>query len=529
MKRQGFLRWLASGGLLVLIGLPALSAPYPGASVIAHRGDSGAYPENTLTAFRAAIELPVMGVEFDVQMTKDGKLVLFHDKDLLSHTDFAQVFADRPAEEATIRKTTYSDLLRLDVGNWKDARFRGERVPTLKEALEVLRGHCVPVIELKEADIGRQVAQLVQELGMESDVIAISFLAESIRDFREVLPAAATGLNIGRVEIDDGVERARAHARLARVVGANALIVHHENVEAAYLATLRARGVTVWSYTINEAPLMDEKLARGLDGVITDVPRLALDVLGGRKSVRREQASTLDVVARPARKGKRVPLRAGEIPVADLARFLSDYTGLPLVYNADAPGLREQNVIVTADVAEADYDLVKALLASNGMLLEERRLAGGRTILSLDPATRGGGPVQPAVRPVVVVGDDGRPRTVKASLRGGTVVPRVIEPLAFAGLTLGGVPEAVRAQTDLQKGWGVLVLDIAEAASRAAEFSRLERFDIITSVDGKPIDDPEEFVQAIQARRESGAVPREERLLRYQVVRSGGTKILSLR
>lgn len=116
--------------------------------VAAHRGNSKYYPENTLCAFRSAIELNVDMVEIDLHMTKDGVLILMHDH-----------LVDRTSDgTGLIREKTLAEMKALDAGSWKDKRFAGERVPTFEEFLELFRDQKEMLfnIELKDypADSG---------------------------------------------------------------------------------------------------------------------------------------------------------------------------------------------------------------------------------------------------------------------------------------------------------------------------------------------------------------------------------------
>ncbi len=106
----------------------AATITMPKRGICAHRGASDTHPENTLTAFREAIRLGAQMIEFDVALTKDGQLVLLHDRTLDRTTDGSGNVADH----------TLAELKQLDAGEWKDAKFRGERIPTLDEALNML-------------------------------------------------------------------------------------------------------------------------------------------------------------------------------------------------------------------------------------------------------------------------------------------------------------------------------------------------------------------------------------------------------
>ena len=100
----------------------------PTSGICAHRGASDSHPENTIAAFREAIRLGAHMIELDVALSSDGKLVLMHD-----HT------VDRTTDgSGRVDELTLADLKKLDAGFWKDSRFKGEQIPTLKEALDIM-------------------------------------------------------------------------------------------------------------------------------------------------------------------------------------------------------------------------------------------------------------------------------------------------------------------------------------------------------------------------------------------------------
>ena len=122
----------------------------PRRGICAHRGASKSHPENTLAAFREAIRLGVHQIEFDVNMTKDGHLVLMHDLTVDRTTDGSGRVAD----------LTLSQIKGLDAGRWKGAQFAGEKIPTLAEALEVMPPDIWLNIHLKDSgELGAAVAR----------------------------------------------------------------------------------------------------------------------------------------------------------------------------------------------------------------------------------------------------------------------------------------------------------------------------------------------------------------------------------
>lgn len=111
--------------LLLLLGLVAQTSAV---DIIGHRGASHDAPENTLAAFKLGWEQGADAVELDIWLTKDGKIVCLHDADTKRTTGVLKKAAD----------STLAELRTLDAGTWKDAKWRGEKIPTLTEALAAI-------------------------------------------------------------------------------------------------------------------------------------------------------------------------------------------------------------------------------------------------------------------------------------------------------------------------------------------------------------------------------------------------------
>ena len=140
---------------------------------IAHRGASAYYPENTMSAFKAAVDMKADMIELDVLLSKDNIPVVFHDERLDEKTNGSGLVCDH----------TLSDLKKHDAGSWFDTKFKNERIPTLREVLEFSRNRILVNIEIKpevvtekeESGIVKLVLNLVEELGMEEVVMISSF------------------------------------------------------------------------------------------------------------------------------------------------------------------------------------------------------------------------------------------------------------------------------------------------------------------------------------------------------------------
>jgi len=126
----------------------------PQRGICAHRGANNTHPENTIAAFQEAIRLGSHMIEFDVRLSKDKKLVIFHDATVDRTTNGTGKVSD----------LTLSDLKVLDAGSWKNPEFKGETIPTLEEVLQIMPKNIWLNIHLKNDEtIGEMVTNLVAE------------------------------------------------------------------------------------------------------------------------------------------------------------------------------------------------------------------------------------------------------------------------------------------------------------------------------------------------------------------------------
>ena len=158
--------------------------------IIAHRGASYLAPENTLTAFKKAMEIGADGVEMDVQQTIDAGLVIHHDYMIDLHTDISGKIYDM----------TMGDLKELDFGSWKDAIFQDEKIATLQEAMELCRQMpgCTVHLELKstmdnDPDFVPRVLEVLQQTEMVEQVILVSFNHALLRQAKQLMPELRVG------------------------------------------------------------------------------------------------------------------------------------------------------------------------------------------------------------------------------------------------------------------------------------------------------------------------------------------------
>ena len=214
---------------------------------IGHRGARGHAPENTLAAIEKGIALHSHMIEFDLQHTRDGQLVLLHDATL-----------DRTTNgHGRIAELTWEDARRLKVGG-------NQPLPLLADALRVASGRAGVMIELKAEGIARETVRIVQESRFSGPVVYGSFLHDQLLEIRRAQPQAHTLALIEAIPVN---RTAFATDAQATHVG-----VAFNTLTAPFLGALHAKSLRVFVYTVNEPADIRAAKAMGVDGIISDYP-----------------------------------------------------------------------------------------------------------------------------------------------------------------------------------------------------------------------------------------------------------------
>ncbi|MCG5214540.1 glycerophosphodiester phosphodiesterase family protein [Streptosporangium soli] len=259
--------------MLAAIVPEAVAAPPSTVVNVAHRGASAYAPENTVAAFKLARRQQADMVEFDVQETRDRRLVVMHDATLARTTDAEEVFPERAPWR--VGDLTFAELRRLDAGSWFAAKYRGERVPTLGEVLRAMSGSGLGLLlELKTPRLyGGIEARVADELRRHpawlkpGRLIVQSFDWDSMRMFHDTLPQVPIGL-LGTPTSEELPEVAEFASRI------NA---PHRDITPDYVRRVRAHRMGLFTWTVDDQAIMRRLISYRVGGIITNKP----DVLRG--------------------------------------------------------------------------------------------------------------------------------------------------------------------------------------------------------------------------------------------------------
>lgn len=238
--------------------------------VWAHRGASAYAPENTISAFRKAAEMKADGVELDIQLSKDGKLVVIHDETV-----------DRVSDrKGFVRDFTLRELQEIDVSR-PIPGFGFERIPTLSEVLEELKPTGMTVnIECKTGiffypGLEEKMIKLVKDMDMTDRIWCSSFNHESVKKVKQLCPEMKTGFLIADVIID-----VADYARKNGVMALHPALYHMQ--DEGLIDRCKRNGLAVHVWTVNDSEHMKALCLAGVDALITNYPDIARKVVDER-------------------------------------------------------------------------------------------------------------------------------------------------------------------------------------------------------------------------------------------------------
>jgi len=267
MKRLS--RWLGLAFLVCLNAATTPSADLPpvkgGVAIIAHRGGSSLAPENTLAAFRRAMELGVDYVEVDVRQTKDGGLVCMHDSTV-----------DRTTNgKGKVEELTLEEIQALDAGSWFSQEYRGERVPTFQEVLSLCKDKIHVYLDHKEGET-EKIWKALREADMLGSVVVYNGVAE-LQEWKRIAPEVPVMPSLpDRFQRQGGVEM------FLKILPAEVLDGNLGDWSRERVAEAHGQGVQVYVDCLglhDSAPWHKRALEMGVDGIQTDRPDRLVEVL----------------------------------------------------------------------------------------------------------------------------------------------------------------------------------------------------------------------------------------------------------
>ena len=230
--------------------------------ITAHRGYSSAAPENTLPAFQLAIDHGCERAELDVQMTKDGVVMVTHDTSLRRCT----------GRNANIYDLTFDEVRKLDAGRWFSAKYAGTKIPTLEEVLDLCKGKIQLNIEIKPnaatPTLEAETIRIIQEKGFENDCVITSQSYETLCEVKELAP-----------EIETGYILALGVGSYYDLPAADFFSVEGTFITSGMVQQIHKRDKTISAWTINRDEDASNMLSLGVDDVITDKPEMVQDLL----------------------------------------------------------------------------------------------------------------------------------------------------------------------------------------------------------------------------------------------------------
>ncbi|MFQ5834170.1 MAG: glycerophosphodiester phosphodiesterase [Candidatus Thorarchaeota archaeon] len=222
--------------------------------VIGHRGAPVDAPENTMLSFQRAIQVGADMIELDIRETTDGHLICLHDEDVSRTTD----------GEGTVSELTLTEVRSLDAG-------QGEKIPLLEEVLDFAKGRISVNMDLKVFDYEEQILRLVEKRGMVGTVIASSFYQMTLEAMRELSTEIRTAILVEH-DASDSV-------RDAIRIEANAINPKFNILTDEIIHETHGAGLSVFPWTVNSEESMTSLLKREVDGLITDDPAKAVQIV----------------------------------------------------------------------------------------------------------------------------------------------------------------------------------------------------------------------------------------------------------
>ena len=239
--------------------------------IIAHRGSSNTAPENTGYSFKQAVKDNADGVELDVHLTADKEVVVIHDEKI-----------DRTSNHnGYVMEYTLKELKSFDFGSYFDQRFKDQTILTLKETLEVVKDLDIINIEIKKGygineGIEKRILESIEDMDLYNQVLISSFNHDSLKIIKDLNNKVKTA--------------ALLYAKLykpwqyAQKLGVDYLHLYYKLIDKELVDSCQKKGIKVNTFTVNNVYDLKKMINCNVDGIITDYPLRALELLKGTNS-----------------------------------------------------------------------------------------------------------------------------------------------------------------------------------------------------------------------------------------------------
>lgn len=238
--------------------------------IVAHRGSSGHAPENTLAAFKRAIEDGAHAIELDIRLTRDGEIVVFHDSHLGRTTD----------GRGKLELSSLSRLKRLNAGSWFHPRFVAELIPTLDEVFDLIANRVGINIEIKsdrkrkkDTLIVDKLLSVIRRRHAGSSVMVSSFHHHYLTYLHDRDPRITLGFLFHPLK-----KIGRSPAKLTQRGGGNYIILSGSSCRKRFVEGAHKNGLRVGEYTVNSSRRFERSIRFGVDAIFTDVPAKIQDL-----------------------------------------------------------------------------------------------------------------------------------------------------------------------------------------------------------------------------------------------------------
>ncbi|HNY50135.1 MAG TPA: glycerophosphodiester phosphodiesterase family protein [Smithella sp.] len=248
-------------------------------TIIAHRGASAYYPENTIPSFEGAIVLGADMVELDVQLTSDKEVVVFHDEKISRCTNGRGRIADY----------TLASLKKLDAGSWFDRKFKNTKIPTLSDVLDVCKDRIAVNVEIKTEAVDKIISggieerclKIVEQKGMKKHVVFSSFDPRAIahlKQIHETVPVA--------VLFEKKLYGSRLPSEIVASLNADAFNCSKSELNQKWMADIQSHSIPVNIYTVNDVRNMKKFIHMGVHGIFTNKPDVLRNVWADLRRLR---------------------------------------------------------------------------------------------------------------------------------------------------------------------------------------------------------------------------------------------------